>query len=147
MNTVQHNITVTKNILEILISRNSALQFFIITEYRHTHIWAQMTADTSSFSTAAFFSSSFEEKSIITDLFIFNDCRIVIKLTDTVLIDYWCILSSVTLYNCINSHIHITADQNIIAIKIVTVKQLKSDDLTVYTFTVTEKKSLQSNIR
>jgi len=47
-----------------------------------------MTADTSSFLTAAFFSSSFEERSIITDLFIFNDCRIVIKLTDTVLIDY-----------------------------------------------------------
>jgi len=27
---MQHNITVTKNILEILISKNSALQFFII---------------------------------------------------------------------------------------------------------------------
>ncbi len=40
MNTVQHNITVIKNILEVLISRNFALQFFIITEYRHTHIWA-----------------------------------------------------------------------------------------------------------
>ncbi len=97
--------------------------------------------------TAAFFSSLFEERSIITDLFTFNDYRIVIKLTDTVLIDYWYILSSVTLHNCINSHICVTADQNIIIIKIVAIKQLKSDDLTVYTFTVTEKESLQSNIR
>jgi len=38
-----------------------------------------------SFLIAAFFSSLFEEKSIITDLFTFNDCKIVIKLTDTVL--------------------------------------------------------------
>jgi len=40
------------------------------------------------FSTAVFFSSSFKEKSIITDLFIFNDCRIIIKLIDTVFIDH-----------------------------------------------------------
>jgi len=98
-------------------------------------------------STAAFFSSLFKERSIITDLFIFNDYKIVIKLTNTVLINYWCILSSVTLCNCINSYICITTDQNIIIIKIVTVKQLKSDDLTVYIFTVTEKESLQSNIK
>ena len=95
----------------------------------------------------AFFSSLFEKKSIITDLFIFNDYKIVIKLTNTVLIDHWHILSSVTLYNYINSHICITANQNIITIKIAAVKQLKSDDLTVYAFTVTEKESLQSNIR
>ena len=38
MNTVQHNITVIKNILKIFINKNSALQFFIITEYRYTHI-------------------------------------------------------------------------------------------------------------
>jgi len=47
-----------------------------------------MTVNASSFLTAAFFSSLFEEKSIITDLFTFNDCKIVIKLTDTVLINY-----------------------------------------------------------
>jgi len=47
-----------------------------------------MTADVSSFSTAAFFSSSFKERSIITDLFTSDDYRIVIKLTDTVLIDH-----------------------------------------------------------
>ncbi len=35
MNTIQYNIAVTKNILKILISRNSALQFFIITKYRY----------------------------------------------------------------------------------------------------------------
>ncbi len=99
------------------------------------------------FLTAAFFSSSFEERSIITDLFIFNDYRIVIKFTDTVLINYWCTLSSVTLCNCINSHIHITVDQNIIAIKIIAVKQLKLNNLTVYAFTVIEKESLQSNIK
>jgi len=106
-----------------------------------------MTVDTSLFSIVAFFSLSFKERSIITDLFILNDCRIVIKLTDIVLINYWCILSSATLHNCINSHICITIDQNIITIKIVAVKQLKLDNLTVYIFTVTEKESLQSNIR
>ena len=106
-----------------------------------------MTVNILSFSTATFFSSLFKERSIITDLFISNDYRIVIKFTDTVLIDHWCTLSSVTLHNCINSHICVTADQNIIIIKIVAIKQLKSDDLTVYTFTVTEKESLQSNIR
>ncbi len=100
-----------------------------------------------SFSIAAFFSSLFEERSIITDLFIPDDCRIVIKLTDTVLINHWHTLSSVTLHNCVNSHIYITADQNIITIKIAAVKQLKSDNLTVYAFTVTEKESLQSNIK
>jgi len=47
-----------------------------------------MTVDTLSFSIAAFFSSSFKEKSIITDLFISDDCRIVIKLIDTAFIDY-----------------------------------------------------------
>jgi len=81
-----------------------------------------MTADTSSFLIIAFFSSSFKEKSIITDLFIFNNYRIVIKLIDTVLIDYWCTLSSITLHNYINSHIHVTADQNIITIKIAAIK-------------------------
>ena len=94
-----------------------------------------------------FFSSSFEEKSIIIDLFTFNNYKIVIKLTDTVLIDHWCILSSITLHNCINSHICIIIDQNIIIIKIITIKQLKSDNLTVYVFTVTEKELLQSNIK
>jgi len=106
-----------------------------------------MTADISSFLTAVFFSLSFKEKSIITDLFISNDYRIVIKFTDIILINYWCTLSSITLHNCINSHICVTADQNIIIIKIAAVKQLKLDDLTVYVFTVTEKESLQSNIR
>jgi len=47
-----------------------------------------MTVNASLFLTAVFFSSLFKKKSIITDLFTFNDCRIVIKLTDTVLIDY-----------------------------------------------------------
>ncbi len=106
-----------------------------------------MTVNVLLFSTAAFFSLLFKEKSIITDLFIFNDYRIVIKLTDTVLINYWHIFSSVILYNCINNHICITADQNIITIKIAAVKQLKLNDLTMYTFTMTEKESLQSNIR
>ncbi len=106
-----------------------------------------MTVNVSSLLTAVFFSSSFKEKSIITDLFISDDCRIIIKLINTVFIDYWCILSSITLCNCINSHIHVTIDQNIITIKIVAVKQLKLDNLTVYAFTVTEKESLQSNIR
>ena len=106
-----------------------------------------MTINTSLFSIIVFFSSSFKERSIITDLFIFNDYKIVIKLTNTVLIDHWHILSSVTLYNYINSHICITANQNIITIKIAAVKQLKSDNLTVYAFTVTEKESLQSNIK
>ncbi len=106
-----------------------------------------MTVNVSLFLTAVFFSSSFKERSIITDLFIFNDYKIVIKLTNTVLIDHWHILSSVTLYNYINSHICITANQNIITIKIAAVKQLKSDNLTVYAFTVTEKESLQSNIK
>ncbi len=101
----------------------------------------------SSFLTAVFFSSSFKEKSIITDLFTFNDCRIIIKLIDTVFINYWCIFSSVTLHNCINSHIYIIINQNIITIKITAVKQLKSDNLIMYAFTVTEKESLQSNIR
>ncbi len=106
-----------------------------------------MTVDTLSFSIAAFFSSSFKEKSIITDLFISDDCRIVIKLIDTAFIDYWYTLSSIILCNHVNSHIYITVDQNIIAIKIVTVKQLKSDNLMMYAFTVTEKESLQSNIK
>ncbi len=106
-----------------------------------------MTVNASLLLTAAFFSLLFKERSIITDLFISDDCRIVIKLTNTVLINYWHILSSVTLHNCINSHIHITVDQNIITIKIAAIKQLKSDNLTVYAFTVTEKESLQSNIR
>jgi len=106
-----------------------------------------MTVNASLLLTVAFFSSSFKERSIITDLFIFNDYRIVIKLTNTVFINHWCILSSVTLCNCINSYIYITVDQNIITIKIVAVKQLKSDNLTVYTFTVTEKELLQSNIK
>jgi len=47
-----------------------------------------MTVNALSFSIAVFFSSLFEEKSIITDLFTFNDYRIVIKLIDTVFIDY-----------------------------------------------------------
>jgi len=47
-----------------------------------------MTADTLLFLIIAFFSLLFKKKSIITDLFIFNDYRIVIKLTDTVLINY-----------------------------------------------------------
>ncbi len=106
-----------------------------------------MTVNASSFSMIVFFSSLFKERSIITDLFIFNDYRIVIKLINTAFINHWCILSSVTLHNCINSHICITVDQNIIVIKIVTVKQLKLNNLTVYAFTVTEKESLQSNIK
>ena len=106
-----------------------------------------MTVNVSLFLITAFFSSSFKEKNIIIDLFILNDYRIVIKLTDTVFIDYWCILSPVTLCNYVNSYIHIIADQNIIIIKIVIIKQLKSDNLTVYTFTVTEKESLQNNIK
>jgi len=40
------------------------------------------------FSTAVFFSSLFKEKSIITDLFIFNDYKIVIKLINIAFIDY-----------------------------------------------------------
>ncbi len=106
-----------------------------------------MTVNALSFSIAVFFSSLFEEKSIITDLFTFNDYRIVIKLIDTVFIDYWYIFSSITLYNYINSYICITVDQNIIVIKIAAVKQLKLNDLTIYAFTVTEKESLQNNIR
>ncbi len=47
-----------------------------------------MTVNVLLFLTAAFFSSSFKEKSIITDLFIFDDYRIVIKFIDTVLINY-----------------------------------------------------------
>jgi len=47
-----------------------------------------MTADTLSFLIVMFFSLLFKERSIITDLFIFNDYRIVIKFTDTVLINY-----------------------------------------------------------
>jgi len=47
-----------------------------------------MIVNVSSFLIAAFFSSLFKEKSIIIDLFIFNNYRIVIKLTDTVLIDH-----------------------------------------------------------
>ncbi len=47
-----------------------------------------MTADTSSFLIVVFFSLSFKEKSIITDLFTSNDYRIVIKFTDTVFINY-----------------------------------------------------------
>ncbi len=47
-----------------------------------------MTVNMSLSLIAAFFSSLFKEKSIITDLFIFNDYKIVIKLTDTVLINY-----------------------------------------------------------
>ncbi len=47
-----------------------------------------MTVNALSFLTAVFFSSSFKEKSIITDLFTFNDYRIVIKLINTVFIDY-----------------------------------------------------------
>jgi len=35
---MQYNTIITKNILKILINRNSALQFFIITEYKYTHI-------------------------------------------------------------------------------------------------------------
>jgi len=65
----------------------------------------------------------------------------------TVFINYWCILLSVTLHNCINSYICITVDENIAAIKIVIVKQLKLNNLTIYAFTVTEKESLQSNIK
>ncbi len=106
-----------------------------------------MTVNTSSFLIAAFFSSLFKEKSIITDLFTFNDCRIVIKLINTIFINYWYTFSSVTLCNCINSYIYVTADQNIITIKIVTVKQLKLNNLTIYIFTVTEKESLQNNIK
>jgi len=47
-----------------------------------------MTVNASLLLTAAFFSSSFKERSIITDLFIFNDYRIVIKLIDTAFINY-----------------------------------------------------------
>jgi len=47
-----------------------------------------MTVNVSLFLITAFFSSSFKEKNIIIDLFILNDYRIVIKLTDTVFIDY-----------------------------------------------------------
>jgi len=47
-----------------------------------------MTVNVSSFLIVVFFSSLFKEKSIIIDLFILNDYRIVIKLTDTVLINY-----------------------------------------------------------
>jgi len=106
-----------------------------------------MTVNASLFLIAAFFSSLFKKRSIITDLFISDDYRIVIKLINTAFIDHWCILSSVTLYNCINNHIHIIVDQNIIIIKIVAVKQLKLNDLMMYAFTVIKKESLQSNIR
>ncbi len=106
-----------------------------------------MTINVSSLLITAFFSSLFKEKNIITDLFIFNDYRIVIKLIDTIFINYWCILSLITLHNCINNYIHVTANQNIIIIKIVAVKQLKSDNLTMYAFIVIEKESLQSNIK
>ncbi len=47
-----------------------------------------MTVDMLSSSIAAFFSSLFKEKSIIINLFTFNDYTIVIKLIDTVLIDH-----------------------------------------------------------
>ncbi len=47
-----------------------------------------MTADMSLFLIIMFFSSLFEEKSIITDLFTFNNYKIVIKLIDTVLINH-----------------------------------------------------------
>ncbi len=106
-----------------------------------------MTVNTLSFLIAAFFSLLFKERNIITDLFIFNDCRIIIKLINTVFINYWCILLSVTLHNCVNNHIYVTANQNIITIKIAAIKQLKLDDLTVYTFIVIEKELLQNNIR
>ncbi len=81
-----------------------------------------MTVNISLFLITAFFSSLFKEKSIITDLFTLNNCRIIIKLINTIFIDYWCILSLITLYNCINSHIHITVNQNIIIIKIEAIK-------------------------
>ncbi len=101
-----------------------------------------MTVNASLFLITAFFSSLFEERSIITDLFTFNNYRIIIKFINTVFINHWYTFSSVTLHNCINNYIHITADQNIAVIKIVTVKQLKLNNLTVYVFTVTEKESL-----
>jgi len=47
-----------------------------------------MIIDVLSFSIIVFFSSSFKEKSIITDLFISDDYRIVIKLINTILINY-----------------------------------------------------------
>jgi len=147
MNTVQHNTTVTKNILEAPISRNSASQSSATTGYRHTRTWAQMTADAPPPPTAASFPSSFEGRSTTKDLSTPDDRRIVIKLTDTALIDHWRTLSPATLRDRVNSHIRATADQNIIAIKIVAAKQLKSGDLAVYASTVAEKESLQGNTR
>ncbi len=47
-----------------------------------------MTINALLFLITVFFSSLFEEKSIITDLFTFNDYRIVIKFINTVFINY-----------------------------------------------------------
>jgi len=47
-----------------------------------------MIANMLSFLIAVFFSSSFKERNIITDLFISDDYRIVIKLINTAFIDY-----------------------------------------------------------
>ncbi len=98
-------------------------------------------------SLTAFFSLIFADRNININLSTLNNYRIIIKLINIIFINYWHILSSIILCNCVNSHIHITVNQNIAAIKIAAVKQLKLDNLTIYTFTVTEKESLQSNIK
>ena len=63
MNMVEQNITITKNLLEAPIDRNSTLTSSATTSYRNTRLWVQVAAQAPSPPSAAFFPSTFAAQS------------------------------------------------------------------------------------
>ncbi len=145
INAVEHNTTVTKNLLEAPIPRNTAGPSSATSGYRNTRLWAQVAAQAPPPPSAASFPSSFRGQSTNTDLSTPDDRRIVIKITDSALIDHCRTLQPATLRARINSHIHASKNSDVAALSVAAAKQLRSGDLAIYTSTVAEKESLQGN--
>ncbi len=147
MDTVEQNTTITKNLLEAPINRDSTPSSSATTGYRNTRLWAQVAAQAPSPLSAASFPSTFAAQSTqgtTIDLSTPDDRRVIVKL-DPTLIDHYRTLTPRTLRDRITSHIHTSADQNIAALRVAAAKQLRSGDLAIYTHTVAEKEALQAS--
>ena len=145
MDSVEQNTTITKNLLETPVDRNSNSS--TTTGYRNTRLWAQVAAQAMPPPSAASFPSTFAAQSTEgtrIDLSTPDDRRVVIKL-DPTYIDHYRTLTPKALRDRVTSHIHASNDPNIAYLRVVAAKQLRSGDLAVYTQTVAEKEALQTN--
>lgn len=145
MDSVEQNTTITKNLLETPVDRNSNSS--TTTGYRNTRLWAQVAAQAMPPPSAASFPSTFAAQSTEgtrIDLSTPDDRRVVVKL-DPTYIDHYRTLTPKALRDRVTSHIHASNDPNIAYLRVVAAKQLRSGDLAVYTQTVAEKEALQTN--